>query len=125
MEVVIKIDDNEAKMELYSDEGQPCSQYARVFDETSAMWDYEEVFNRLFIKQNEVYANDMLKHRGYLFLNEVYDMLGLPKTRVGQLVGWIYEEKNSIGDNRVDFMIYGNDEIIIDFNVDGLIIDRI
>ena len=78
----------------------------------------------------------MLKAKGYLFLNDVYDMLGIPRTKAGQIVGWIYDEKNPIGDNFVDFGIYdGNKEtvrnfvngyertILLDFNVDGNILD--
>ena len=79
-----------------------------------------------------------LKHQGYLFLNEVYDMLGIPRTQAGQVVGWIYDEKNPNGDNYVDFGIYDlHDQqkrdfvnglernILLDFNVDGVIYDKI
>lgn len=51
------------------------------------------------------YANEKLKARGYLFLNEVLDMVGIQRCRAGQAVGWIYDEKNPIGDNYVDFGI--------------------
>ena len=67
-----------------------------------------------------------------MFLNEVYDMLGIPKSKAGQVVGWVYDEENPVGDNYVDFGIYdlskervrrfvNGDErnILLDFNVDG------
>ena len=64
-------------------------------------------------------------------------MIGIPKTKAGQIVGWIYDEKNPVGDNFVDFGIYDvNNEakrdfvngyersILLDFNVDGNIWDK-
>ena len=80
----------------------------------------------------------MLKAQGYLFLNDVYKLIGVPATRAGQIVGWVYDEKNPVGDNYVDFNIMDiNSErarafvngyersILLDFNVDGNILDLI
>ena len=116
--------------------------YARIFDEVSSKeWDsnYEYNLNNLILRQK--YANDMLHSRGYLFLNEVYQMLGFPVTPTGQDVGWIYERNNPIGDNYVDFgmnkicacdglsaidkMSPQNNAILLNFNVDGYIKDRL
>ena len=33
-------------------------------------------------------ANELLKFRGFLFLNDVYDMLGYARTKTGQFLGW-------------------------------------
>lgn len=80
----------------------------------------------------------MLISRGHLFLNEVYDMLDLPRTKAGQVVGWVYDKNNTKGDNYVSFGIYnllrensrafvnGYERAIwIDPNVDGTILDKI
>lgn len=114
------------------------SDYARFFDESCAGWEKDAEHNLYFVKLQQNYANDILKSRGYLFLNEVYKMLGMPVTKAGQIVGWIYDEKNPIGDNFVDFGIYDlyNEKarefvngyersILLDFNVDGNILDLI
>lgn len=108
------------------------SDYSRIFDECCASWSKCPEHNLVFLKQQQNYANDLLKSRGHLFLNEVYDMLGFPRTQAGQIVGWVYDEKNPIGDNFVDFGIYNLDSerarafvngyersILLDFNVDG------
>ena len=92
----------------------------------------------MFLKKAESFANDKLRINGYLFLNEVYEMLGIPKTKAGQVVGWVYDEKNASGDNFVDFGIFDINNpkardfvngyervIILDFNVDGVILDLI
>ena len=111
------------------------SPYARFFDSSSAKHVSDSEVNLMFLKHVELHANNMLKHQGYLFLNDVYDMLGLPKTKAGQVVGWIYDEDNPIGDNYVDLGIYneGNMDFVngkpekcplLDFNVDGNILDR-
>lgn len=124
---------------------QGISEYARFFDEwTSCDHRKDPEYNLMFLRRQQDYANEVLKTRGHLFLNEVYDMLGIPRTKAGQVVGWIYNEKDPSGDNYVDFGIYdlsnlsdsqkerkiafvnGNEySILLDFNVDGTIYDKI
>lgn len=112
------------------------SDYARFFDESSRNWEKNSEYNLMFLRAQQSYANDKLRANGYLFLNDVYDMLDIPRTKAGQIVGWIYDEEHPIGDNYVDFGIYEiNREkardfvngyersILLDFNVDGNIFD--
>lgn len=114
------------------------SEYARFFDSTSKEWEKDPEYNLMFLKQQERYANDLLRSKGFLTLNTVYEMLGLEPSRAGFVVGWIYDEKNPVGDNYVDFGIFNiNVEanrnfvngyepvILLDFNVDGNIYDRL
>ena len=115
------------------------SDYARFFDELCAGWKRDAEYNLMFLKHQQNYANEKLQKQGYLFLNDVYDMLGIPKTKAGQVVGWIYDEAHpDIYDNFVDFGIYdlynekardfvnGREKsILLDFNVDGNILDLI
>lgn len=112
------------------------SDYARYFDEASSYWQKNPEYNLMFLRAQQAHANDLLKSRGYLFLNEVYRMLDIPETKAGQIVGWVYDAKNPVGDNYVDFGIYelsnqrnrdfvnGYERVILlDFNVDGNILD--
>lgn len=114
------------------------SDYARFFDDGCTGWQKDAELNLVFLKHQQNYANDLLKRKGHLFLNEVYDMLGIPRTKAGQIVGWIYDEDHPNGDNFVDFGIYDlNRErardfvngyertILLDFNVDGNILNLI
>ena len=80
--------------------------FARFFDDGCAGWDPNPEYSLMFLNQQQNYANDKLRRQGYLFLNDVYDMLGIPKCKEGQTHGWVYDEKNPIGDNFVDFGIY-------------------
>lgn len=117
------------------------SDYARFFDEWTRdekgnvvrnhYWDPNKEYNIMFLKNQQNYANDLLKAKGRLFLNEVYEMLGIPKTKAGQIVGWTYDEECPTGDNYIDFGLYvssqnysdflysDNEAILLDFNVDG------
>ena len=141
--VTIEIDDNELK-KLFKIEEYPknsigefedFSQYAKVFCDGCVGWTKEQEYNLKFLKYVQNYCNDLLKTKGHLFLNEVYDILGIPRTKAGAVVGWIYDEKSPIGDNFVDFGIRNernNDfvngytsDCILDFNVDGNILDYI
>jgi len=108
------------------------SPYARFFDETSSHWEKNPELNRIYIQCQQNYANDLLRSRGHVFLNEVYDMLDFERTKAGQVVGWVIGKD---GDNYVDFGIYrafnslfvnGRERtILLDFNVDGVIYDKI
>ena len=69
-------------------------------------WTKDPELNLVFLKKQQCWANDLLKSRGWLTLNEVYDMLGITRTAAGMVVGWIYDEKHPGGDNFVDFGIY-------------------
>lgn len=114
------------------------SPYAIIFDDGNTGWDKDPELTKFFLIQQQNYANDLLKSRGHLFLNEVYDMLGAKRTKAGAQVGWVYDEKNASGDNFVDFGIFDINNpkardfvngyervIILDFNVDGVILDLI
>ena len=114
------------------------SEYARFFDATSNNFEKDPEYNMMFLRRQQDYANEMLKSRGHLFLNEVYDLLDIPRSKAGQVVGWVYDKNgNTKGDNYVDFGLYRNDQgtrrfvngleynILLDFNVDGVIYDLI
>jgi hypothetical protein len=113
------------------------SEYAKFYDDGCTGWCKDPEHNLMFLRRQQDYANERLQSKGYLFLNEVYDMLGIPKTQAGQVVGWVYNEKNPTGANYVDFGIYDiyNEKardfvngyersILLDFNVDGYILDE-
>ena len=133
MELKVKVDGVEMSIEEAMSAGTDLgtSPYGFKFDENSASWDRSRDMNVFFLKFTQDYFNDLLKLRGYLFLNEVYDRLGIPRRAIGQCVGWIYDENNPNGDNFVDLDIFNernnNDKnvFILDPNVDGYILDKI
>jgi len=137
----IKWDDTEVELpgELADDEdgrilGMP-SQYAVFFDSGSPQWRTDNTFNEFFLKSQQNYANQKLQMSGHVFLNEVYDMLGVDRTKEGAIVGWVKDH----GDDFIDFDIYNpynapygefetgpsTESLLLDFNVDGVIFDLI
>lgn len=113
------------------------SPYARIIDETSSVWDPSDDITELNIHAQLNYMNDLLRTRGYLFLSDVYDALGIPRTPASQVVGWLW--KKGDGDHYVSFgdiegrrIRFWDDSrrrevanYLLDFNVDGEIVNEI
>lgn len=106
---------------------------SRCFDETNDNWVKSAEQNLFFVRCQQKLANERLRIRGHLFLNEVYDLLGMEHTPQGAIYGWLWN--SPVGDNFVDFMIFevGNERFVnlhersvwLDFNVDGVIYNLI
>lgn len=109
------------------------SPYGVIFDDENINWSADEDLSMLHLKCQQQYANDILQTRGHIFLNEVYKMLGFPHTPAGAVTGWV----KGNGDDFVDFNIFegtfeGEDKKgrtvtkwALDFNVDGVMYDKI
>lgn len=137
-ELVVDENGNETVVKTTVNAANEPSDYARFFDEYCKGWSKSPEANLYYLRQIQSYCNKKLQSQGYLFLNDVYKELGIRPTSVGQVVGWIYDEANPVGDNYVDFGIYDlhNEDkrlfvngrersILLDFNVDGVIYDMI
>lgn len=139
-ETVVDEDSNEQVVKRSVEVADPNnnSPYARFYDDGCKGWTKDSAANLTFLLQTQNWANDLLRTRGHLFLNEVYDMLGMYRTKAGQHVGWVYNKDGSGGDNFVDFGIYDVHKpknrdfvngiervILLDFNVDGDILSKL
>lgn len=107
--------------------------YSRFYDEACAGYSDDPEVNLWFLKTAQQMFTDRLRVNGHVFLNDVYEYLGIPKTKAGQLAGWVYKSGN---DDYVDFGIYKMDRernrafvngyepvILLDFNCQGNILD--
>lgn len=115
------------------------SPYAVLFVRPNPNWENDKVYRDNFIHCQESYANDLLVANGYIFLNDIYKNLGFEPTKAGQFVGWTYDDPNNGEENADNFVAFDvhdisvRDEnsgelipaVIIDFNVDGNIIDKV
>lgn len=111
------------------------SEYAQCFEESNPNWRPGGNANWFFLHSQERYWNDHLQTHGYVFLNDVLESLDLPKTKAGQVVGWVAGETK--GDGYISFGIFENehdekirefmtgveDSVWLDFNVDGIVLD--
>lgn len=117
-------------VEVVEGDASDYSPYARFFDEASRRWENNAEYNMMFLHSAQEYMNQRLRAYGHLFLNEVYDYLDIPRTQAGNRMGWMYDEKNQIGDPYVDFNIFKvnrpaardfvngyEKSILLDFNV--------
>lgn len=102
------------------------SLYDQYFDQTNENWAQQPEYNAMFLRVQQKWANDRLRGYGHLLLNDVYDMLGLPRTQPGMVMGWTWKN----GDEFVDFglddkleraheYIEGVKGILLHFNVQG------
>ena len=119
--------------------GPNLSGYARYFgygDSKAAEPNFD--YNDMFLRGMQATFNKMLKIKGYVFLNDVYEALGYERTIAGQSVGWVYDRnRDDHGDNCIDLRIeevYRADEVrpgmwekvhVIDPNVDGDIMNHL
>lgn len=130
-ETVVKTTVQTADINLESD-------YARFYDDGCIGWTKDPETNLIFLKHVQAQLTDRLRAEGYLYLNDAYKALGIPTTKAGAVVGWIYDDSDDpIGDNFVDLGIYDMNStpdrnerkrafvngyersILLDFNVDG------
>lgn len=142
------VEDEEGNEKLKKEEGlvlpdgRYISEYAKFFDESCPDWQKSPENNLHFLRLQQAAANEKLKIQGHLFLNEVYDMIGLPRTKAGAVVGWLYPadryeslQLNGFVDfgiydmwanaKRADFVNGYERNILLDFNVDGCIYNYI
>ena len=124
--------EKKVKKEIKAIDDNKPSDYARFLDDGNIGWNEDPEASLFFLRRQQDHANELLRDRGYLFLNEVYDMLGIPRTKAGQIVGWYLDKNNDKSDCYVDFGIYDisrpkvrdfvngyENVILLDFNVDG------
>lgn len=134
-EIVEVEDEAGKKVKVERHTGVGGSPYAICFDESNPNWKPMPHANQTFLSCQQQYANDLLASRGYVFLNEVYTLLGFKHTKAGQIVGWTYEGE---GDGFIEFGIFNKSyqdgmrfatgeerSVWLDFNVDGTILDEI
>lgn len=111
------------------------SGYARLFDEMNPFWEDNAEYNFMFLTDMQRWANDRLKAKGVLFLNDVYEALGFPETQAGQVIGWVYDPQveakidfglyNLNNQSKKDFMNGLEKCVLLDFNVDGDVHSRL
>lgn len=110
------------------------SPYSFFFDSTSSLWTKDPEANKALLYSAQSRCNNLLHANGHLLLNEVFDEIGMPRTQAGCIVGWCLGN----GDDVVDFglenqhseaarrFINGYEAVaLLDFNVDGIIWDKI
>lgn len=110
--------------------------YSVIYDDGCKGWTKSADLNKAFLLARQEEANFILKRDGLVTLNDVYTMLGIPRTKIGQHAGWVWTKDGSAGDNYIDFGIFDitrekardfvngyENVIVLDFNCIGNVID--
>lgn len=126
------------------------SEYARFFEEytrdnngnviKNPAWVPSGELNLEFLLIQQKHAQDMLESKGFITLNDVYDMLCLPRSQAGSIMGWRYDKNDpelcktvvdfgifDSADNYSDFVYdnEGNEAILLDFHVMHNVYDKL
>lgn len=118
--------------EITSPDPNSSAALSYYYDCNTSSWCKDPGYNQTTLDNQQTWANIKLKKNGHLFLNEVYDMLHIPHTKDGNILGWVYED---LGDNDmyVDFGHHQDGEfvagfkrdVMLNFNIHGPILDLI
>lgn len=109
--------------------------YNRIFEQgASESWQPDLGTNKMFLANQQRYAQEKLNRQGVLYLSDVYQALGFPESDISRVVGWKVK-RNPDGSKDfpvVDFgldkplpddWMYSKDKAIyLDFNCQGLIV---
>lgn len=126
----------------YDDDGNPVvdniampnkdanSIYSFMFDESNRCWSKDPGYNASFLENQQKWWNVELRSKGFVFLNDVLKNLGYEPTVEGQLVGWMYDGDGDgfidFGFNRYPSFVAGYERSVrLDFNAEGIILDKI
>lgn len=110
--------------------------YVFEFTPQNPNWSNHGENNLFFLHCHQTVFNNILRGRGHVFLNEVLEALGFDHTPAGAVTGWLLRGN---GDGAVDFHIDEGDYqrrtddgsgrlegyVLLNFNVDGTIYDKI
>lgn len=128
------------KAKVANGELSKASPYAFYFDETCSEYVGDIVQREMYAQAQQTLLNQQLKlgTRKWVTLSDIYDIFGRPQseyTRDALVVGVVYDENKSDGDNYIDFRcqrIYKVDAngkfkpfLLIDPNVEGSIYDKL
>lgn len=127
-EVAQTVDEETGEIVTDVVQGSPVgSIYKFRFDsETADAWEKDPYMNICTLNAEQQWANNKLQLEGFVFLNDVLDRLGIPRTREGQVVGW---RLDGDGDGFVEFGIvdcsslegptWNDNAYDLNFNCDG------
>lgn len=134
----IDIDGKKTKVRKFTGDALDRDEYFAFFDPDNKNWERGGIeLNYLFLKNIQNWANDRLDARGYVYLNEVRQWLGLPTTPAGQILGWRHKDLPDAGDGYIDFGWENavNEQggkigdrangIVLSFNCDGEIMSKL
>lgn len=101
--------------------------YAIDFNAGNEHWYPVTEYNQIFLRGHALKFNEILRDRGHVFLNDIYDALGVKRTSLGAVVGWLYdfERPTEIVFKISETGTESGPAYHVVFNVDGVMYDQI
>lgn len=76
------------------------------FDENSMYWMEDHEYNKIFIDKTEKEINEFIESKGYIYLNQIYELLGIP---------WDPEKENILFKKSLEFFHKAHSSVSINF----------
>lgn len=98
-----------------------------TFDEGNPLYSDNSEYNWYFLNEIRTQVNDRFAFNGYLFLNDIFDLLSINRIRKGQIEGWVRKE------DQINYIFFeigkvskenGKEYFTLSFNTDGNILDH-
>lgn len=67
----------------------------KCFSCNHPLWTNNKERNKMIVDSVLDYCYAKFRARRYLFLNEVYQELGIPMTKQGQIAGWVFDKDHA------------------------------
>lgn len=67
----------------------------KCFNSSHPLWNNDQNLNKRVVDTILDFCYVKFQSMGYLFLNDVYQELGIRSTRQGQIAGWVYDKKHA------------------------------
>ena len=86
----------------------------KTIDRHSFLWKNNREYNERTVRCALDDCYDILDWKGYLFLNRVYQKLGLPLTKEGQTSGWVYDKMH---ENDILWIVWHENDEEVDVHI--------
>ena len=83
-----------------------CQSTVRMFDDACPDWTHDEDYNEIYLRKVEDWFNAVLKYQGFVFLNDVFTKFCIPRTVLGQVIGWIAGDTISFGIEKCENAVF-------------------
>jgi hypothetical protein len=67
-----------------------------TFDKNSSRWERDYELNKLFIRTQLTFIQDLYETRGYIYLDTIYDLFGLRWNPYEENICWILERDGEL-----------------------------
>ena len=99
--------------------------YERTFNRNCIDWCDDKKYNIMLVQHRTVWFNNILRTRGYVFLRDIFETLGITVDRECLLAGWTYGRcKDEADFIEINIQETDGPDLILTFNANSNNIER-